>query len=58
MKLKRRVGRLSAIRNGYILRKVYGLPYYQVVATRKFGRFKTKTQHKRANSLKPSIGRW
>lgn len=58
MKLKRRVDRLFALRNGYILRKVYGLPYYELVATRKFGRFKTKTQHKRANSLKPTIGRW
>ena len=58
MRRKRDPNRHWALRNGYILRKVYGLPYYQLVATRKFGRLKTKTQHKRANSLKPSIGRW
>lgn len=55
MKLKRRVDRLFAICNGYLYRKVYGLPYYELVAARKFGRFKTKTQHKRANCLSPRV---
>jgi hypothetical protein len=58
MRRKPAPNRYWALRNGYILRKVYGLPYYQLVATRKFGRLKTKTQYKRANSLEPSIGRW
>ena len=55
MKLKRRVDRMFAIRNGYLYRKVYGLPYYELVAARRFGRFKTKTQHKRANCLSPRV---
>lgn len=56
MKRKREPNRYFALRSGYILRKVYGHPWYELVATKKFGRLKTKTQHKRTRCLSP--GGW
>ena len=56
MRRKREPNRYFALRGGFILRKVYGLPYYELVATRKFGKRKTKTQYKRSNCLSP--GGW